>query len=188
MKEKLVVRDAMYASLEMSRSLAVENTGMRGCGVAELKDGDGKHKLVVPFVNLITTVGDRYYADRGSLTTPQLTPAYMALGTSTIQPGKSTNAGIVTAGGLTPGYKAFYGTTPDTIVNPAGADQGYYVQYVTQWAAGEATGNLGEVVITSATSTWAAATCISRAVFGTVIPKGDSDTLTITWNHLFYGA
>jgi hypothetical protein len=63
--------------------------------------------------------------------------------------------------------------------------------YKTTWGAGVATSSaLTEVVIvndagTNATST--AANGISRSVF-TLVNKGASDSLAITWNHKFLGA
>jgi hypothetical protein len=52
----------------------VDELGLYGWGVAELFDGDGKLKQRVPFVNLISDVGDDYYASR----------SYPFLGTTTV--------------------------------------------------------------------------------------------------------
>jgi hypothetical protein len=186
MKDGLGLNDAMHAALDMCRSLPSDNIGIRGYGIADLRDGDGKQKLLVPFANLITTVGDEYYAKKacGDAT---LTLIGMVVGTGTTTPAKSgTYAGLETAGGLSNAYQAFYGTSPDS--SAKGSDVGWYVTYVTQWAAGNATGSLNEVCIVDSNTTFTASHCIARAKFSSTVVKAAGDSLTVTWNHLFFGA
>jgi hypothetical protein len=92
------IGDAMQCALDMARDELGGAFGIVGWGVAELRDGDGQIKQLVPFSNLVTDVGDSFYTSR----------AILALG-STTNIVSSTNASPIvvtaTAHGLAAGDK-----------------------------------------------------------------------------------
>jgi hypothetical protein len=184
--------DALHAAYDEGRALLPDGVGMVGYGVAELFDGDGKRKLIVPFHNLITDAGDLYYAGKAIV---GISPANasaptaangMKLGTASTAATK-TDAGLATY--LSGSNAAFDSTYPQTA--NLGTTLGVNAVYKTTWAAGTATSStINEVVIvndqaTNADST--AANTYSRAVL-TTVNKTSSDSLAVTWNHKFLGA
>ena len=189
-EDKCRLHDTLHVALERARALKSES-GIIGYGVVELFGPDGELKYSEPFVNLITTVGDEYYARRAAagIGTPNLAQPTLAngmkLGTGTTAEAKS-GAGAALVTYETASNNLFDATHP-ALINETG-DTGWSVEYKTSWAAGDVTDTaLREVVIvtdaaTNATST--AANTISRALFGPV-NKGSSDSLVITWKHTF---
>lgn len=194
MLDRNQMTDALHAALAMGRSM-VDGAGLIGYGVAELRDGDGKLKLLLPFANLITDAGDTYYAAKAVAAIAPAAPAAptamtgMKLGTGVTAVAKSG------AGGALVTYKtasnvAFDATFPTSA--SLGAGLGANANYKTTWVAGVATdAALAEVVIvndsaTNATST--AANTISRSLFGSTINKAAGDVLAVTWSHKFLGA
>jgi hypothetical protein len=152
-------------------------------------DGEVKHSETVE--NLITTVGDEYYAKRSAAGVLPAAPADvtkmtgMKLGIGTTAAAKSgAGAALVTYEAAS--NNAFDASFP--VLVDLASDTGWQIQYKVTWAAGDVTETaLTEAVIvndaaTDATST--AANTISRVVF-TAINKTASDTLVITWNHTF---
>lgn len=59
------VSDSLVWQLGHERARA-ENQRVFGWGVAELRDERGNLKLEVPFTNIVTRVGNQYYADRAA--------------------------------------------------------------------------------------------------------------------------
>jgi hypothetical protein len=190
------VRDALFCAMEMARDIRDGSPiGLIGWGIAELFDGDGVSKLIVPFANLVTDSGDTYYATKGvvgispaNVTAP--TPVSgMKLGTGNTAVAKN-GAGAALVTYATGSNLVFDSSFPTAATKGAGA--GARIQYKSTYGAGVATVNgLNEVVIvndaaTNATST--AANTISRALLSPVVNKGASDTLAITWNHDLLGA
>lgn len=187
------ILDAVHDAFGMARNL--DKVGLIGYGVAEVRDGDGNLTFLLPFANLVTDAGDLYYAQKAitaiapaSASAPTAMTG-MKLGTGSTAVAKSG------AGGALVTYKtgsnaAFDSTYPQTA--NLGGGLGVNAVYRTTWAAGTATdAALTEVVIvndsgTNATST--AANTASRALFGSAINKGASDSLVVTWNHKFLGA
>lgn len=188
------VTDAFNIAMGRAREL-VDGAGLVGFGVIELRDERDRLKLVLPFANLITTLGDQYYAQKAIVGISPAAPSAptavngMKLGTGTTAAAKSG------AGGALITYKtasnvAFDASFP-VAAAVAGTDTGWTASYKTTWAAGVATDTaLTEAVIvndqaSNATST--AANTIARIVFSAV-NKGASDSLAITWAHKFLGA
>jgi hypothetical protein len=180
--------DALHAAHDLTKQH--DGLGIVGFGVAELRDGDGQLVSLTPFSNLITDVGDLYYATKAivgispSATAAPTAVSGMQVGTGTTAVAKnSTGASIVTfAAG-----QAFDSTYPK-VVN-LGAGLGVNTQYLTTYGAGVATATVSEACIVQGTVTSAAAASatIARVVF-TGIVKGANDTLAFTWNHKFLGA
>ncbi len=148
-------------------------------------DGTVTYDGVIP--NLVTTEGDRYYAERaaGIGGAPAVVTG-MQLGTGTTAVAKTgAGAAIVT---VVASSLVAVGTPTSSLSGSARR-----IQYVTTWAAGAATATgISEVALTNqatATQTAApAAATISRALLSPTINKGAGDSLTITWNHELLGS
>lgn len=188
-------RDALSSALATSREVN-DLARLRGVGHYTLTGPDGQIKqqgevLISEgeFKNLVTDVGDEYYAKRGSSTTVNV-PTGMRLGTGTTAVAKNgAGAAIVTY--VTASQRAFDATYPSAATK--GAAAGWRITYQSSWAAGVATANgIAEAVITNETAltdvAGTAANTISRALLSPVVNKGANDTLTITWYHDFLGA
>lgn len=174
---------------------ANDGIGIVGWGVAEVWGPDGELKQSVEFWNLVTDVGDTYYASKAIVGISPANAAAptavngMKLGTGTTAVAKNgAGAALVT-------YAAASNVVFDTAFPTAatkGAGAGARISYKSTWAAGVATvTGLSEVAIvndqaTNATTT--AANTIARALLSPVVNKGASDTLTVTWNHDLLGA
>jgi hypothetical protein len=144
-------------------------------------DGTVKYDEVLP--NIVTQVGDQYYAERAALASgapPKVTG--MQLGTGSTTPTKTGAAaalGTLVAASLV----AVAG-------DPTSGLQGSVrrLAYSASWAAGVATANnIQEVVLvnqSTGTQTAApAASTIARALIAPIVNKGAQDTLAIVWNH-----
>lgn len=184
--------DALHAAFAAARALTPDGMGMVGYGVAELVDGDGQLKQLVPFHNLITDAGDLYVAGKVITAIAPASPSAptaangMKLGTASTAATK-TDAGLGTY--LTASNVAFDASYPQTA--NLGTTLGVNAVYKTTWVAGVATSaTINEVAIvndqaTNADST--AANTYSRAVL-TTVNKTASDSLAVTWNWKALGA
>jgi hypothetical protein len=186
--------EALFAAHEMAEKL--DEVGLVGYGIAEMFNGDGVRTLLVPFANLITDVGDVYYAQKGivgispaNATAPTAVNG-MKLGTGSTAVAKS-GAGAALVTYLSASNVVFDATFPSAAT--LGAGLGANMTYKTTWAAGVATtaSAITEVVIvndqaTNATTT--AANTIARALLAGIASKGASDTLAVTWNHKALGS
>lgn len=184
--------DALHAAHDAARSLIPDGMGLVGYGVAELRDGDGQIKQLVPFRNLITDAGDLYVAGKIITAIAPASPSAptaangMKLGTTATAATK-TDAGLIAY--LTASNVAFDATYPQTA--NLGSTLGVNAVYKTTWGAGVATSaTINEVAIvndqaTNADST--AANTYSRAVL-TTVNKTASDSLAVTWNWKALGA
>jgi len=199
------LHDAWVGAADLMRELRSDQ-GMKGWGIIELRDGDGKLKQVQPFANLITDVGDCYYALKAitaiapaSASAPTAVNGMKLGTTSSSSPSKNGTGAALQA--YISGSNVVFDTTggPFPLVVFLGAGLGANAQYKTTWGATVATGSLVEAVIvtdqgTNATTvagtagaTLSAPYTISRVTYSTVT-KGTSDTLAITWNHKFLGS
>lgn len=187
--------DALQYALVQARGLA-DRLGVPGYGVAHLTDSEGRTKAVIPFTNLVTDVGDLYYATRviaavspaAASDATKVTGLQIGTNTSTAPTKSGAGGGLV--GTLLSG-QAFDATYPQT--SNLGGGLGVNAVYKTTWAAGTGTGTIGEVVLTNtATLGTAASTALTIAraqiAAGTGVAKGVSDSLAITWNHTFLGS
>lgn len=173
-----------------------DGAGIRGYGVAELFGPDGVLKQRVEFHNLVTTAGDQYYAKKalvgiGNYSGGTPTAANgMKLGTGTTAVAKS-GAGAAVVSYVSGSNVVFDATYPQAASN--GGDTGWSATYKTTWPAGTPAGTtngITEVVIVNDQATnsgSSAANTYSRALL-TLINKGASDTLAITWSASFLGA
>lgn len=183
--------DAFHAALDAARALA-DGVGIVGYGVAELFDGDGKRKKLIPFHNLITDAGDLYIAGKIITAIAPASPSAptaangMKLGTGSTGATK-TDIGLATY--LTGSNAAFDASYPQTA--NLGSTLGVNAVYKTTWAAGTATSStINEVAIVNDSATNAdstAANTYSRAVL-TTVNKTSTDSLAVTYNWKALGA
>jgi hypothetical protein len=168
-----------------------EQPVFKGTVLIQLIDENGNVKDERTNPNLITTVGDEYYAKRSAAAVAPAAPSDvtkvdgMKLGTGTTAVVKSgAGAHLVT---YTTGSNNPFDASFPVLVDLAG-DTGWQIQYKTTWAAGDVTNSaLTEAVICNNAATDGAGTSantMSRVVF-TAINKTASDSLVITWNHTF---
>lgn len=157
---------------------------VRGHVTAELRGPDGRLIARSDTTNLITAVGDQYYAGRAALSTGlPAQVAAMKLGTGSTAPAK-TGAGAALVTYLAGSNKA----------NDAGFPtvSGGVVTWKRTYAPGEATTAspvTEAALVTDATdATTNAAGTIARALITGVPSKGAADTLTITWTHTILGS
>lgn len=153
---------------------------------AVLTGPDGEVKATSVTKNLITAVGDQYYAGRAAL--PSSLPAQVTgfkLGTGSTAPAK-TGAGAALVTYLTGSNKANDGGFPTAVAG--------VVTWKRIYAAGEATtaSPITEAALVTETisndDTSTAAETISRALIVGIGSKGALDTLTLTWTHTLLGA
>jgi hypothetical protein len=184
--------DALHAAHDAARLLVPDGIGMVGYGVAELIDGDGRTKQLVPFHNLITDAGDLYCAGKIITAIAPASPSAptaangMKLGTGSTAATK-TDAGLATY--LTGSNVAFDASYPQTA--NLGSGLGVNMVYKTTWAAGVATSStINEVAIVNDQATNADSTApntYSRAVL-TLVNKTSTDSLAVTYNWKALGA
>lgn len=151
----------------------VENrmrTPLKGHIKLELFDKDGNLKEKIEKHNTFTAVGDAHVADQLADTPGEAAMGYMSVGTgSTAFTTSSTVLNSeIDRNALASGY-------PE---QGAGASDNDVV-YKATWAAGDATGAITEAGIFNS-SVVDAGTLLAASTFS-VINKGASDTLTITW-------
>jgi hypothetical protein len=162
--------------------------GIKGTVHAVLTGPDGKVKAECKVHNLVTAVGDQYYAGRAALSTGQ--PAQVTgfrLGTGSTAPAK-TGAGAAIVTYLSGSNKANDSGFPTAT--------GGVVTWKRTYAPGEATSAsaITEVVLNTDTiandnaTTATAANTIARALLSGIGSKAAGDTLTITWTHTLLGS
>jgi len=155
---------------------------------AVLTGPDGEIKGECVTKNLVTAVGDQYYAGRAALSSglpAQVTGFRLGTGSTAVA---KTGAGAAIVTYLATSNKANDATFPTA--------SGGVVTWKRTYAAGEATSAsaITEVVLNTDTiandnaTTATAANTIARALLTGIGSKGASDTLTITWTHTLLGA
>jgi hypothetical protein len=171
-----------------------DRVGLTGLVVAELFGPDGRLKQREVQPNLITDTGDLFVASKAIVAIGPANPSAptaingMKLGTGATAVAKNGAGGALVTY-LSASNVAFDATYAQT--SNLGAGLGVYAVFKTTWVAGVATNAaITEVVIvndqaTNATST--AANTYSRALFGSAINKGASDSLAVTWNWKLLG-
>jgi hypothetical protein len=165
-----------------------DNSGITGEIHVVLTGPDGEVKAEYHGKNVVTAVGDQYYAGRAALSTglPSQVTGFR-LGTGSTAPAK-TGAGAAIVTYLTGSNKANDSGFPTAT--------GGVVTWKRTYAPGEATSAsaITEVVLNTDTiandnaTTATAANTIARALISGVASKAAGDTLTITWTHTILGA
>lgn len=153
--------------------------------VAEMKNSAGEVTFRHTYTNLVTAVGDQFYAARasGAAGAPAAVTG-MKLGTGSTAPAK-TGAGAALTTYLANSHQA---------LNGAPTASGGTVSYVATWAAGKATSAspITELVLVNdaladATSPESATLARILTASDPIPAKGAGDALTITWNHVLLG-
>jgi len=165
--------------------MTVDQSGISGVVVAELRGEDGELKASCEVHNIVTAVGDQYYAGRAALGSglpAQVTVFKLGTG-STAAAKTGAGAGLVTY--LSNSNRANDATFPTVAAG--------VVTWKRTYAAGEATtaSPITEVVLvtdTDANATSTVANTIARALLVGIGSKGASDTLTVTWTQTLLGA
>lgn len=143
-----------------------------GHGRVELRGVDGKIKELREFDNVFTDVGDAHVADQMASTPGESVMSDMSIGTdsTTLTAGDTQLGGELDRNTLT------------SFTQLADADDNK-VQYIGDWAAGDGDGSLVEAGIFNS-HTADSGTMLCAQTFS-VITKGASDTLQITWTVTF---
>ncbi|MFA5396054.1 MAG: hypothetical protein WC346_08615 [Methanogenium sp.] len=141
---------------------------MKGYIKIELFDKDGNVKQIVEKENTFMAVGDAHVADQLAATPAEAAMGWMAVGSgdTPFTTSSTTLTDEIDRNALSGGY-------PE---QQSGGDDNDVV-YKATWAAGDATGALTEAGIFNSS---VAGTMLAASTFS-VINKGASDTLTITW-------
>jgi len=143
-----------------------------GHGRALLRDEVGAIKELREFDNVFTDVGDAHVADQMASTPAEDVISDMAIGTVTT---------TLTAGDTQLGGELDRNTLTSFTQGTAGDDN--KVVYVGDWAAADGTGAITEAGIMNS-HTADSGTLLCAQTFS-VINKGASDTLQITWTVTF---
>jgi len=156
------------ASKNMTEAKSNDKTLMKGYIKIELFDEEGNVKQIIEKENTFMAVGDAHVADQLAATPGEAAMGWMSVGTSDAAFTTASTAlgSEIDRNALTAGY-------PEQQAAAADND----VVYKATWAAGDATGALTEAGIFNSS---AAGTMLAASTFS-VINKGASDTLTVTW-------
>lgn len=165
-----------------------DKSGIHGEITVVLTGPDGEEKARYVGKNLVTAVGDQYYAGRAALSSglpAQVTGFRLGTGSTAVA---KTGAGAAIVTYLSGSNKANDATFPTA--------SGGVVTWKRTYAPGEATSAspITEVVLNTDTiandnaTTATAANTIARALISGVASKAAGDTLTITWTHTLLGA
>jgi hypothetical protein len=183
----------MVVERELSRMARADRMGMVGWGFVDLLDPAGERRSRTFFGNLITSVGDEYYARRGANVTPGNVPTGMRIGTGSTAVAKSGGgSAIITYESAKTGQKAIDGSFPTCAA--IGSDVGWRITWKTTWGTteGNLTNPIAEVVVTNESPltdvAGTAANTISRGLVSPTVAKTSADTLAVTWQHDFYDA
>jgi len=160
-----------------------ETVRIAGHGTWELHDEDGLLVARGAFTNLVTTVGDTMYAERGAGIANLNTPTGMRLGTGLTEPSKA-GAGAAIGSYVTGSARAFDNGYP--IASTAGS--ALRITYRVTWPAGVATATaIAEAVITNENpltdTAGTEANTIARVLLRPGIDKAGGQPFTLTLNH-----
>jgi hypothetical protein len=175
--------------MKMGNSLE-DHGGIVGEVTLECFDSEGNSRWIHKTKNLITTVGDNYYAAMAIVGVSPSTPSAPTL-VSCMKLGSVASPATDAKTGTGAGIETYVSGSNNAFDSTFPSVSGNVITYTTTWGAGDATNStLSNVAIcfTNADSTSAAADCIARAVISPVRNKQASDTLVATWTHTFLGA
>lgn len=165
-----------------------EHTTIRGHLAWQHFAADGSLLASGEADNLVTSVGDRMYAERGAGASGALAaPTGMKLGTGATAPAK-TGAGSALTTFLSGSQHAF-----DSAPTVAAQGGGYRVTFTTTYAPGQATtaSAITEAVLVNETltnATSSSAATVARILITGLGSKGSGETVVFTWTHDILGA
>lgn len=186
MRSRLSLSDRIDQAAGFRRD-PVSGLYVRGTVHVVLLGPDGEVKLDEVVENLVTQVGDQYYAERAAGIGSIAAATGMQLGTGSTAPAK-TGAGAAIVTLVASSLVALAGAPASSLNGSARR-----LSYSASWAAGVATANnIQEIaLVNQATGTQTAApaaSTIARALLSPIVNKGAQDTLAATWHHDFQGA
>lgn len=183
---RATLRDHLEVAARYARE-ARARVPIIGYGAWVLSGPEGQVRDAGEFENLVTQIGDQYYADRaaGIGSIPVVTG--MQLGTGSTTPSK-TGAGAA-IGTLVASSLVALSVTPVSSLQGSARR----ILYSVSWGTGVATSNgITEAVLVNqsvGTQTAAAASAtVSRAIVTPTVNKAAGDTLAIAWAHELLGA
>lgn len=186
--DEATLADQLWHAAQYARATTEDRLGIIGYGAWILTGEDGETRDAGTFRNLITQVGDTYYAERAAaLGGAPAVVTGMQLGTSSTAPAKTgAGAGIVT---LVPASLVALSVTPVSSLQGSARR----ILYTAAWAAGVATANgiVEAALVNQSTGTQTvapASATVSRALLDPLVNKAAGDTLTVTWAHQLLGA
>ena len=150
----------------MSIKQLTDKVARKGTLLVQLFSADGKLKEERKIENLMTNAGEAYIADQLASSQDESAMSHMAIGTGTTDPTSAQTALVneIDRNALTSKNQGAGGDDNDII-------------YIGDWAAEDGTGAITEAGIFNSS---AAGTMLARSTFS-VINKGASDTLKVTW-------
>lgn len=172
-----------------SHDLQADRIGLTGLVTATCFAQDGTVRWRVETHNLITQVGDQYFAERAvGIGSPPGQVTGMKLGTGSTAVAK-TGGGAALTTYLTGSDVAIDGGFPASSLSGSSRQ----IAWQTTWNPGVATtaSTITEAVIvndTLANATSAAANTVARALLSGAGSKASGDTLVVVWNHLALGS
>ena len=186
LSDQTAMRDHLEIAARYARERA-DRVGVIGYGAWTL----ARHGKVIDaghFGNLVTQIGDQYYAERaaGIGGAPAVITG-MQLGTGATAPAK-TGAGAALVTLVANSLVALTGTPVSSLQGSSRR-----LLYTVTWNAGVATANsIAEaVLVNQATATQTAAPAsatVARALLSPVVNKAANDILTVSWSNDFLGA
>lgn len=139
--------------------------------------------------NLVTQVGDQYYAERAAgIANPPPQVTGMKVGTSSTAAAK-TGAGAALVAYISGSQQDIQATYPQSTLSGSSRQ----ITWRAVWPPGKATSAvIREVVLTNETpladTAGTAANTIARVVFASPLIKTIDDAMTVAWFHNFLGA
>lgn len=184
MNDKCGMVDDVVAQLGYGRG-PNDRCGIRGHVIAELFGPDGKLKQREETHNLVTDIGDIYFAKR-AYSTESLATFYMKTASDNVIAAKSGSGSYIVSN-----YNEH--SVAAMVTNwPAAGATNNVAQFKSTWAAdADHAYTVRRVALTinsDNNADEAAADCYAMSVFSADIVKTAADTLTITWNITFTGA
>jgi hypothetical protein len=191
-KKKLTVADAsgFERTYEFDHVRERSQAMLKGQVLAELWDANGELRDLLALGNLITQVGDQYWAERAAgIASPPAQAVGMKLGTGTTAVDKTgAGAALVT---YKTGSNVLIASGFPTSSLTVEATPKRRITWKGSWPAGVATdAALAEAVLfndANANATSSAANTIARVLLSPAINKGATEVLDLTWYHDLLG-
>lgn len=169
----------------------VDKVNFSGSGQWVILNEDGSTDSSGEFKNIITEVGDEYYAERATgISSPPAQLTGVKLGTGTTSPATKTGAASQLVTYLANSHQAFDAGFPSSSLS-GGARR---ITFQVTFAPGKATSAstpIAEAVLVNETLTDAtslSAATIARALFSPSFTKSAAQSLILTWNHDLAGS
>lgn len=181
------LRDHLVTTVGYQRPVTDEMS-VHGSLHVVLTGPNGEIKYDEQITNLVTRVGDQFYAERAAgVGGAPAAATGMQLGTGNTAPAK-TGAGAAIVTLVASSLVALSGTPTSTLSGTARR-----ITYAVTWPAGTATANaIAEVVLVNQSTGTQTATpesaTLARSLLSPTVNKAAGDSLVINWQHDLLGA